>query len=133
MVRRFACASGSTGQLDVPRSAPSATRRRRASINPCRKIAGGQRFSHYDTELFLTLEGYETQSAASVADAEELLAKLMPGDLLISDYHLNGALTGLDAPAGAYACNAQVPAFLLSGDLQSMMRVVKTRFRAAGF
>ena len=48
------------------------------------------------TELFLTLEGYETHSAASIGDAEELLANLKPGDLLISDYHLNGALTGFD-------------------------------------
>jgi hypothetical protein len=47
------------------------------------------------TELFLTLEGYETHSAASVADAEELLANLGPGDLLISDYHLNGPATVL--------------------------------------
>ena len=27
---------------------------------------------------------------------KQLLANLRPGDLLISDYHLNGALTGLD-------------------------------------
>jgi len=78
------------------------------------------------TELFLTLEGYEIQSAASVADAEELLAKLRPGDLLISDYHLNGSLTGLDVLQQVRAQHKrQVPAILLSGDLQSMMRVVK--------
>jgi two-component system, sensor histidine kinase len=79
------------------------------------------------TELFLTLEGYETLSAASVADAEELLANLKPGDLLISDYHLNGALTGLDVLQQVRAQHQrEVPAILLSGDLQSMMRVVKT-------
>jgi PAS domain S-box-containing protein len=79
------------------------------------------------TELFLTLEGYETHSAASVADAETLLSNLMPGDLLISDYHLNGALTGLDVLQQVRARHQwQVPAILLSGDLQSMMRVVKT-------
>jgi PAS domain S-box-containing protein len=79
------------------------------------------------TELFLTLEGYETHSAASVGDAEELLANLRPGDLLISDYHLNGALTGLDVLQQARARHQwEVPAVLLSGDLQSMMRVVKT-------
>jgi two-component system, sensor histidine kinase len=79
------------------------------------------------TELFLTLEGYETLSAASVADAEELLAGLKPGDLLISDYHLNGALTGLDVLHQVRAQHQrEVPAILLSGDLQSMMRVVKT-------
>jgi two-component system, sensor histidine kinase len=79
------------------------------------------------TELFLTLEGYETYSAASVADAERLLADLRPGDLLISDYHLNGALTGLDVLQQVRAQHQrEVPAVLLSGDLQSMMRVVKT-------
>jgi PAS domain S-box-containing protein len=79
------------------------------------------------TELFLTLEGYETLGAASIADAEELLASLRPGDLLISDYHLNGALTGLDVLQQVRAQHQrEIPAILLSGDLQSMMRVVKT-------
>jgi PAS domain S-box-containing protein len=79
------------------------------------------------TELFLTLEGYETESAASVADAEVLLAKMQPGDVLISDYHLNGPLTGLDVLQQVRAQHKHVvPAILLSGDLQSMLRVVKT-------
>ena len=79
------------------------------------------------TELFLTLEGYDTHSAASVADAEELLANLGSSDLLITDYHLNGALTGLDVLQQVRAQHQrEVPAILLSGDLQSMMRVVKT-------
>ena len=79
------------------------------------------------TELFLTLEDYETHSAASVADAEELLASLRPGDLLISDYHLNGSLTGLDVLQQVRARHQfEIPAILLSGDLQSMMRVVRT-------
>jgi two-component system, sensor histidine kinase len=79
------------------------------------------------TELFLTLEGYEPRSAASVAEAEELLANLKAGDLLISDYHLNGALTGLDVLHQVRAQHQrEIPAILLSGDLQSMMRVVKT-------
>ncbi|MEO7206740.1 MAG: ATP-binding protein [Steroidobacteraceae bacterium] len=79
------------------------------------------------TELFLTLEGYETLSAASLADAEELLANLRPGDLLIADYHLNGSLTGFDVLQQVRAQHRwEVPAVLLSGDLQSMMRVVKT-------
>jgi two-component system, sensor histidine kinase len=79
------------------------------------------------TELFLTLEGYETRSAASVAEAEELLANLKAGDLLITDYHLNGPLTGLDVLHQVRAQHQrEIPAILLSGDLQSMMRVVKT-------
>ena len=79
------------------------------------------------TELFLTLEGYETRSAGSIAEAEGLLADLQPGDLLISDYHLDGRLTGLDVLQQLrIRKHRDVPAILLSGDLQSMMRVVKT-------
>ena len=86
------------------------------------------------TELFLTLEGYETYSAASIGDAEELLANLKPGDLLISDYHLNGTLTGFDVLQQVRAQHRwEVPAILLSGDLQSMMRVVKTSIARCRF
>jgi two-component system, sensor histidine kinase len=86
------------------------------------------------TELFLTLEGYETHSAASIGDAEQLLANLQPGDLLIADYHLNGALTGFDVLQQVRAQHKwEVPAILLSGDLQSMMRVVKTSIARCRF
>jgi two-component system, sensor histidine kinase len=86
------------------------------------------------TELFLTLEGHETHGAASIADAEELLAGLRPGDLLITDYHLNGSLTGLDVLQQVRARHQrEVPAILLSGDLQSMMRVVKTPISCCRF
>jgi two-component system CheB/CheR fusion protein len=79
------------------------------------------------TELFLTLEGFEIRSAASVAAAEGLLSDMQPGDLLISDYHLDGSLTGLDVLIQLrIQAKRDVPAILLSGDLQSMMRVVKT-------
>ena len=79
------------------------------------------------TELFLTLEGYETHGAGSVAEAEAWLADLRPGDLVISDYQLNGALTGLDVLQQLRVKHRRnVPAILLSGDLQSMMRMVKT-------
>jgi PAS domain S-box-containing protein len=79
------------------------------------------------TELFLTLEGYETRSAASVAEAESLLATLKLGDLFITDYHLDGKLTGLDVLTQLRKQqNRQVPAILLSGDLQAVMRVLKT-------
>lgn len=79
------------------------------------------------TELFLTLEGYETRSAGSIAEAELLLADLQAGDMLISDYHLDDSLTGLDVLQELRARqHRDVPAILLSGDLQSMMRVVKT-------
>jgi DNA-binding NtrC family response regulator len=79
------------------------------------------------TELFLTLEGYETRSAGSMAEVEVLLADFQPGDVLISDYHLESRLTGLDVLQQLRVRqNHDVAAVLLSGDLQSMLRVVKT-------
>ncbi len=79
------------------------------------------------TELFLTLEGFETRSAATVAEAQELLLDMRPGDVLIADYHLDGKLTGFDVLQQLRAQKGRdVSAILLSGDLQSMMRVVKT-------
>jgi PAS domain S-box-containing protein len=78
------------------------------------------------TELFLGLEGYETRSAATVAEAETLLADLQPDDLFISDYHLDDKLTGFDVLESLRARHKRdVPAILLSGDLQSMMRIVR--------
>ncbi len=78
------------------------------------------------TELFLSLEGYETRTAATVADAESLLVDVQPGDVFITDYHLDGELTGLDVLRRLRTRQGRdVPAILLSGDLQSMMRVVK--------
>lgn len=79
------------------------------------------------TELFLGLEGFETRSAASIAEAEVQFAEIRPGDILITDYHLEEKLTGLDVLAQLRAQRAlEVPAIVLSGDLQSLMRAVKT-------
>ncbi len=79
------------------------------------------------TELFLNLEGFDTRAAATVAEAETLLADIRSGDILITDYHLNGTLTGLDMLTQLRIQQGRdVPAILLSGDLQSMMRGVKT-------
>ena len=79
------------------------------------------------TELFLTLEGYEIRSAGTLEEAEMLLGGLRPGDLLISDFHLDAKLTGLDVLQELRARHARdVPAILLSGDLPTMIRAVKT-------
>lgn len=79
------------------------------------------------TELFLSLEGFETRTAGTVADAQALLLDIQPGDLFITDYHLDGKLTGLDVLQRLRSQQGRdIPAILLSGDLQSMMRVVKT-------
>ncbi len=79
------------------------------------------------TELFLSLEGFEVRSAASVSKAESFLQDVRPGDLLITDYHLDGHLTGLEVLLQLRAQQGRdVPCILMSGDLQSMLRVVKT-------
>ena len=79
------------------------------------------------TELFLSLEGFDTRAAATVAEAQSLLLDVRPGDIFIADYHLDGKLTGLDVLHQLRVQQGRaVPAILLSGDLQSMMRVVKT-------
>jgi two-component system CheB/CheR fusion protein len=78
-------------------------------------------------ELFLSLEGFETHTAATVADAESLFVDMKPGDVFITDYHLDGELTGLDVLRQLRAQQGRdVPAIMLSGDLPSVMRVVKT-------
>ena len=86
------------------------------------------------TELFLTLEGFETRSAATVAQAEALLADLKQGDIFITDYHLESKLTGLDVLRRLRVQQARdVPAILLSGDLQSMIRMIKTEIPRCRF
>jgi PAS domain S-box-containing protein len=86
------------------------------------------------TELFLTLEGFKTRSAASIAEAESMLAAMKPGDILITDYHLEGQLTGLDVLQQVRLRHGRdVPAILLSGDLQSMLRIVKTEIPRCKF
>jgi len=79
------------------------------------------------TELFLTLEGFDTRAAATVEEAEGLLSGMRPGDILIADYHLDGSLTGLDVLRQLRLQQGRdVPAIVLTGDLQSLMRKVRT-------
>jgi PAS domain S-box-containing protein len=86
------------------------------------------------TELFLSLEGFETRAAGTVAEAKSLLAHMQPGDVLITDYHLDGKLTGLDVLQQLRIQQGRdVPAILLSGDLQAVMRVVKTAIPSCRF
>jgi two-component system, sensor histidine kinase len=79
------------------------------------------------TELFLSLEGFVVTSAASLAQAHEMLSNMQHGDVLITDYHLEGELTGLDV---LFRLRNQqrrdVPAIIMSGDLQSMLQNVKS-------
>jgi two-component system, sensor histidine kinase len=86
------------------------------------------------TELFLKLEGHEVLSARTVAEAEGLLEHISPGDVLIADYHLDGRNTGLDLllrvrERRGYA----VPGVVLSGDLPSVLRSIKSPVVACHF
>ena len=77
------------------------------------------------TEVFLKLEGHETLSAATVADAEKLFDQFRAGDVLIADFHLDPSTTGLDLLLKLRERKGyDVPAVLLSGDLPSMRRSI---------
>ena len=55
------------------------------------------------------------------------MTDLEPGDVFITDYHLDGKLTGLDILLQIRALQRRdIPAILMTGDLPSLMRVVKT-------
>jgi len=86
------------------------------------------------TELFLKLEGHETLSARTVAEAEVLLEHLAPGDVLIADYHLDGKNTGLDLLLRLRErVGYDVPGIVLSGDLPSVLRSIKSPVVACHF
>lgn len=79
------------------------------------------------TELFLSLEGFEVASAASVPQAQPLFTAMQLGDVLITDYHLEGQFTGLEVLLRLREQqHYDIPAVVMSGDLQSMMRNVKS-------
>ena len=78
------------------------------------------------TQLFLSIEGHEVLAAATVAEAEPMLEAMRPGDLLITDYHLDGSINGLQVLEQVRSRQRrEVPAILLTGDLQSLLRAVK--------
>lgn len=79
------------------------------------------------TETFLKFEGHETLSAPSVAEAEKLFAVLRPSDIVIADYHLDSHNTGLDLLLRLRTRVGQdVPGIVLSGDLPTVLRAVKS-------
>jgi FixJ family two-component response regulator len=86
------------------------------------------------TELFLKLEGHETLSAPTLADAEILLEQLQPEDVVIADYHLDGKNTGLDMLLRLRERRGyDVPGVVLSGDLPSVLRSIKAPVPACRF
>jgi two-component system, sensor histidine kinase len=79
------------------------------------------------TELFLKLEGHEILSASNVSEAEKLFLSLRPGDIIIADYHLDTNNTGLDLLLNLrQRVGYEVPGIVLSGDLPSVLRSLKT-------
>lgn len=86
------------------------------------------------TELFLKLEGYEIASAPSIAEAESLFQGMQPGDVIIADYHLDDLHTGLDMILSLRErFGYEVPGIVLSGDLPSVLRSVRTVVPACVF
>jgi two-component system, sensor histidine kinase len=78
------------------------------------------------TELFLKVEGYQTLSARTMAEAEVLFERIAPGDIVIADYHLDGGNTGLDLILRwRERLGYEVPGVVLSGDLPSVRRSIK--------
>lgn len=79
------------------------------------------------TQLFLQLEGYEVTSAGSAQEAQRLVESLQGDELMVVDYHLDGGQTGLElVHAARQRKGIDIPAIVLSGDLPSVMRVLKS-------
>jgi len=79
------------------------------------------------TETFLKFEGYETLSAPSVAEADKLFERMRRGDIVVADYHLDNKNTGLDMLMKLRArVGHDVPGIVLSGDLPSVVRSLKS-------
>lgn len=86
------------------------------------------------TELFLKLEGHETLSARTLAEAEALLEHLQPDDIVIADYHLDDKNTGLDMLMRLRERRGyDVPGVVLSGDLPSVLRSIKAPVASCRF
>jgi DNA-binding NtrC family response regulator len=98
------------------------------AVIPCRLVLLEDNDSvRKATELFLSLEGFEVASAASVSQAEPLLTSMQHGDVLITDYRLEGQFTGLEVLLRLREQqHYDIPAIVMSGDLQSMMRNFKS-------
>ena len=78
------------------------------------------------TEMFLKLEGYELLSATSATEVEQLMPRMTEGDVVITDYHLDGKMTGLQVlQAIRERLSTDVPAIVMSGDLPMLMLAVE--------
>jgi two-component system, sensor histidine kinase len=77
------------------------------------------------TRLLLKAEGYQVSAAGSIAEASAL-ARAMPRlDLIVSDYHLAGDETGVEAVRLVRAIrNGTVQAVMISGDTSSALKAM---------
>jgi PAS domain S-box-containing protein len=110
-----------TVEVSTPQASPAPSRKARLILV---EDNDGVRLA---TQLFLRLEGYETLSAPTVAEAEVLLEQLQPGDVVIADYHLDEKNTGLDMLMRLRERRGyDVPGVVLSGDLPSVLRSLRS-------
>lgn len=74
--------------------------------------------------MLLEAEGYRVATAASAKEADTLIKYLDDKPvLLISDFHLLGGLTGVEAVSGIREFyTAQIPAFIISGDTSKVVK-----------
>ncbi len=128
-------AAGSCFRLMVPAGAPpseaagavpavSAVRLERPAAAAARILLIEDEASvRVATELLLRAAGYEVLAGASKADALEQLERHAGVDLLISDFHLAGAATGLEVIDEVRArLGARLPVILLSGDTSASVQ-----------
>jgi two-component system, sensor histidine kinase len=79
------------------------------------------------TELLLALEGYTVVSSLSRAEAMEHIAEDPNVDLLITDYHLSGAETGVEViSAVRSALQRDLPVVLVTGDTSAAVRKLRS-------
>jgi two-component system, sensor histidine kinase len=114
-------AASGAGPIAVAEAAAGITRRARILLV---EDNDGVRLA---TELFLRFEGFPVVSAPSAAEAETLFETFQRGDLIIADYHLDGRNTGLELLGKLRErLGFDVPAVVLSGDLPSGLRSLRT-------
>jgi PAS domain S-box-containing protein len=79
-------------------------------------------------ELLLEAEGYRVATAASANEANAVAKHLDgPPDLIISDFHLLGGSTGVEAVAAIrQEFQKNIPAFIVSGDTSKMVQDAKS-------
>ena len=117
-----------TVETSAPQALPTSSRKARLILvedNDGVRIA---------TQLFLRLEGHETLSAPTLAEAEVLLEQLQDDDIVIADYHLDEKNTGLDMLLRLRArVGYEVPGVVLSGDLPSVLRSLRAPIPSCKF